>query len=246
MRSGRRAVMPTDGYRPPRRLFIDSDGCVVRVVAERDGRTKDFDFASLPLNRDLQVALAHAFHTHTGPSGRLKALGSANSLWVHLNAFARILAALPNPPQGPADLKPSHLDEYLMRRASLAGVQSEVSQLMTLLAQADGRSPALAARCAQGHPNRRASGGNSRDSYTPDEERRIVEAARHTVRNAAERIRGNHDLLRRWRVGDPGLTLEPIRKDYVEVMDGVERAPELPRYANGKVPDWVGEKAWPG
>ena len=99
MRSGRRAAMPTDGYRP-RRLFLDGDGCVVRVVAERDGRARDFDFASLPLGRALQVALAHAFHTHTGPSGRLKALGSANSLWVHVKALARILAALPNPPQG--------------------------------------------------------------------------------------------------------------------------------------------------
>jgi hypothetical protein len=156
--------MPTNGYRPPGRLFLDGDGCVVRVVAERDGRARDFDFASLPLGRALQVALAHAFHTHTGPSGRLNALGSANSLWVHVKAFARILAALPNPPQGPADLKPSHLNEYLMQRASLADVHTEVSQLMTLLAQAEGLSPALAARCAQGHPKRRDSGGKSRDS----------------------------------------------------------------------------------
>ena len=93
-----------------------------------------------------------------------------------------------------------------MTGASLAGVHTEVSQLMTLLAQAEGLSPALAARCARGHPKRRGGSGKSRDSYTPDEERRIVEAARHTVRNAAERIRGNHDLLRRWRDGERGLT----------------------------------------
>ena len=29
--------MPTDGYRPPRRLFLDGDGCVVRVVAQYPG-----------------------------------------------------------------------------------------------------------------------------------------------------------------------------------------------------------------
>lgn len=230
--------MPPGGYRPPPRLFIDSERCVVRVVAERDGKTRDFDFSILPVHQDVQGALARAFHVHTGPSGAIKALPSAKSLWVYVRAFARVLAVLPTPPRSASDLTPSHLDQFVLSRAANASVHTELSSLIALLARIEGLSPALAARCALGHPKRPGRTSSSK-SYTPSEDARIGDAARETVREAADRIRGHHDLLRRWREGDAELVSDSHRNRYLEIVDSIERAAEVPRYDNGKTADWL-------
>jgi hypothetical protein len=112
--------MPTEGYRPPQRLFLDDVRCTVRFISEPEGEVKDFDFTTLPVARDLQVAFARAFHDHLGPAGQVKSTGGAGGSFGHLRSFCASLAASCPPPTAPGELRPRHVDEFLLRRASLA------------------------------------------------------------------------------------------------------------------------------
>lgn len=237
MSAGRSAGQPASGYRPPQRLFVDDDRCTVRVIGERDGRTADFDFTTLPIERALQKAFALAFHERTGPAGTIKAVSSARALWVYLRAFSRVLASLSVPPRRVADLTPAHLSQYVLIRGSKANGPVELGMIMGLLAEVEELPPAVAARCALGHAKRPQRPVTS--SYTRSEEERIMNAARATVRAAARRIRGNHELLRRWRAYDPELIADPVQSLFCEIVDGVERSVDVPRYDSGKTQDWL-------
>lgn len=237
MSAGRPAGQPDSGYRPPPRLFVDDERCTVRVIGEKDGRTQDFDFTTLPVDRELQEALARAFHERTGPAGTIKAVSSARALWVYLKAFCRVLVSLPVPPRRVAELTPAHLSQYMLIRGSKANVPVELALIMGLLAEVEQLPSAVAARCALGHSKRPPRPAAS--SYTRTEEARIMNAARATVRAAARRIRGNQELLRRWRAGDPELIADPVQSQFCEIVDGVERVADVPRYDNGKTVDWL-------
>ena len=211
---------------------------MVRVITERDRRTKEFDFTTLPVSRDLQESFARAFNVRTGPGGTIKTMSSTLGLWFCVRTFTRFLSTLADPPRRVPDLRASHLDGYLLFRASVVSAPEELGGVIGLLAELDEISPQLAARCVRGRRVRRRY-VRSTDSYTPEEDRRILDAARNTVREAAERIRGNRELLRRWRSGDPELVSDPMREEFLQLLDGVDRTGEVPAYDNGKVPDWV-------
>lgn len=226
MSGGRRAAMPDPGYRPPQRLLLDDGLCLVRFIAETDGTTVDFDFTTLPVCWELRVAFARAFEVHTGPEGRVKAVGSASNTFACLRRFCEVLAAREFPPKSTADLRPSHLDEFLIRRASLASSGMNVGVLRSLLANVDGLPPAFMAKCAQRVPVHRG-GFDARSSYSRSEEARIVGAARDVVRRAGVRIHSNLDVLRRWRAGDAELLGDPVRAEYCALIDRIDRGDEV-------------------
>jgi len=66
---GRQAALPDHDYEPSVGLLLDEPGCLVRFTSEDGRATKDFEFARLPLDRPLQVAVALTFAQLTGPSG---------------------------------------------------------------------------------------------------------------------------------------------------------------------------------
>ncbi len=218
--------MPEAGYVAPQRLFDDGHRCVVRFVAERGGRPIDFDFTRLPVSDELRVSFARAFEAHTGPEGRVKAAGSARNTFALLLRFCEVLAGRARPPRSAADLSPSHLDEFLMRRSGLASSGMDVGVLRSLLVEVEGLTPTFTARCAQRVPVRRNS-FTAHASYSKTEEARILRAARDTARGAAVRIRTNLDLLARWRDNDTELVGDPVRAEYCELLDHVERAGDV-------------------
>jgi hypothetical protein len=70
-------MLPDDGYQPPPRLLVDAERRLVRFTTEDGRTTKDFDFARLRVDPDLQAAFARAFDHLTGPSGTRKRLWTA-------------------------------------------------------------------------------------------------------------------------------------------------------------------------
>lgn len=237
---GRPAVMPAPGYQPPQRLFIDGLHCLVRFLPEPEGESKDFDFTTLPVARDLQVAFARAFHDHVGPAGQIKSRGAAVNCFAYLRQFCVTLAAATRPPRTAGELRPHHVDEHLLRRADLASGGMSLGVLRSLLINVEGLTPAFLAKCAESVPQRRDR-LQALGSYSREEEHRILAAARDTIRTAAHRIRDNQDMLRRWRAGDPHLIGDAHRNRYCALLDGVERTGEVPRRADGTVERWVAE-----
>src|SRR5262245_48089779 len=102
---GRRASLPPAGFRPRQRLNVADNMLVVRFVPEDGrGRTKDFDFTTLSVTRDLQEAFARAFAARTKPSAGIRSTESAKHVWQHVATFAGYLAGLQRPPRSPGDL----------------------------------------------------------------------------------------------------------------------------------------------
>jgi hypothetical protein len=111
--------LPHAGYEPPTRLLVDDGRCVVRFTAEDGRASREFDFARLPVSRELQLTFAGGFERWTGPSGTRRTIESARCAFGYLRVFAGFLAALPTPPRRPGDLAPSHLDSYVLQRRHL-------------------------------------------------------------------------------------------------------------------------------
>lgn len=234
--------MPAKGYQPPQRLFVDDSACTVRFIAEPDGDTKDFDFTALPVSRDLQVSFAQAFHDHTGPAGKLKAVNSVKALFRFLRIFCEeVLAVERVPPVSAGQLTPAHLDQFRLHQADLASREMNLGVLRALLAHVDGLTPAFLAKCAEWLPQRRGR-LKSHDSYTAGEEKRILDAARQTIKAAAQRIREHQTLLQRWRDGDTELT--GYRERYFELLDFVERTGDVPRYVGGTMQSWINKDGY--
>lgn len=80
----------------------------------------------------------------------------------------------------------------------------------------------------------------SRGSYSADEEKAILDAARKTVQAAAARICKARDVLERWRRGEVTQEGDPDLFEYSSILDMVESGRELPRnkWDNGTAP-WI-------
>ncbi len=239
MSDGRRASIPDAGYRPEPRLFTDGGQCTVRFIAEQDGRSRDFDFTAMPVSGELQIAFARAFHEHTGPAGRVKSFNAAGCTFRYLSQFCKVLSASSQPPHTAADLRPHHLDEFLLSRGPVATAAMSMGVLRALLVNVDGLAPSFVAKCAEWVPQRRER-IKSLGSYSADEEKRILKAAREAIRECAKRIRETRQALTQWRSGDPELMSDEHTRRTFEVLDLVERTGEVPREADGTVQRWVG------
>jgi hypothetical protein len=237
---GRRAALPPAGFRPEQRLRVDEDTLVVRFVPEIGrGPTRDFDFATLPVARNLQEAFARAFATRTRPSAGIRSTESAQHSWQHLSSFAGYLAGLLRPPQSPADLTQTQVLGWLQERSGHRTALKELGELKGFLRRVEEISAEFAAAMTQSH--RRPQSQPTTSIYSRDEFRRILSAARFDVRQAAIRIRAGRDLLSRWRSG--ALDRERDRPEWERgsLLDHVDRHADVPRYATGqRLPqEWV-------
>ncbi|MEU6451849.1 hypothetical protein [Streptomyces sp. NPDC046979] len=239
MSPGRSAGIPEAGYTPPQRLSTDDGECRVRFFSELDGDVIDYDFTSFAVARPLQEAFARAFDTHVGPGGQINGTGGANNAFRQLNAFVKLLIKDERPPTTPADLAPRHLKEFLLSKGDAPTAGMMLGLLRSLLVHVEGLTPQFAAKCSEWVPDRREK-ITSRGSYSPDEEKAILDAARKTVRAAAARIRKARALLERWRRGEITQEAEPNLFEYASILDMVESGRELPRNKwNNGTARWV-------
>lgn len=227
---GRKAALPSLDYRPPQRVFIDDKTCSVHFYQEEGGPYVVFDFAKLPVHRNLQAAMACAFDRLTGPAGTKRAHSSASLAYYYSRQFSATCAAAPNPPSCPQEITVAHVESHTLRRQSLASWPGERDEVRLLLLALDDLPMAVRAFLQRpGVPRRDGAVA----SYTKAEFKRIERAARDDLRAAAERIRRNIELLERWREGSVDRAKDPKLYEYGWLLDYVARTGDVPRYESG-------------
>ncbi len=225
---GRPAALPAPGYQAPVRLLLAEGRCTVTVISE-DGRTgRNYDFATLPVARELQVAFARAFDSRTGPSGSCKSISSANDCYYGLRSFGEYLAELPRPPEHPAQLRPVHLEGYRSKYAGQRSLAQRVGGLKRTLRALAGVEDAFAASLRKGSAIVRDRAPTV-SSYSMEEFRLIMAAARREARATAARIREHRDLVEQWRSGAVDCEREPVRWQLGQLLDHVESTGDVPR-----------------
>lgn len=235
-RAGRRAALPPADYAPAARV-VDHAACTVRFTAENPAQApREFDFTDWPVSLELRQAFAAAFAERTRPGGRVRTSDSAYKTFRTLRRFAGYLAGLVNPPSTAGELTPTHLDGWWLPRRQYAGGVIQLGELKTTLRKVAGTSAEFQAALVSRNPPRAKTA--AKPSYSRTENQRILNAARADIRRAADRIRGNRELLRRFRAGE--LDEEPAdtgRRG--ELLDYVDRHLDVPRYTStGTAAKW--------
>jgi hypothetical protein len=237
-RTGRPATLPPTGFRPATRL-IDQTACRVRFVPENPAeQPRVFDFTNWSVSPALREAFAAAFAERTRIGGRVRTVESAVKTWRTLRRFTDYLVGLASSPATPDQLTAAHLRGWFLPRQQHVGGSIELGELKTTLRQVKGISAEFLAALDERNPSR--VGCAPRRSYSRSENQRILNTARRDIRRTAERIRGNRDLLRRWRAGE--LDLEPVEVGHLgELFDCVDRHADVPRSQNraGAPMRWV-------
>ncbi|MEU9446165.1 hypothetical protein AB0D42_35970 [Streptomyces sp. NPDC048304] len=197
----------------------------MRVYAEDGGRYYDCRFGAFPGTEALRGALAEAFARRTAPGAGVTSLHTVERIYRCVGILCRYLATLAWPPQQIADLRPEHLDGMLASRQDrVLGAVEEVGEVRHVLAHAEGLAADMVAKLNEAPP-RRTRLPSRKASYSREEFRRIVDAARCDLRSAAERIRANRELLQCFRDGE---ALGDLGRR-IELMDWVDRFGDVPR-----------------
>ena len=228
--NGRRAALPAPGYRPVERKQ-GNEGLVVRFVPENPREQPvDFDFAGWPVSRQLQAAFADAFSARTRGGSRVRALESAKTLHQGLRSFGKYLGTLESPPAKPPQLTRAHLDGWYLARTQGS---TELRGLKSVLRHVEGLDADFRDAVNEASPPRNTG---MLSSYSSEENRRILQAARADVRAAAVRIRAGRELLADWRRGD--LLHQPEEtQQRGELLDHIDRHDDVPRYASKASPE---------
>ncbi|MFD5063821.1 MULTISPECIES: hypothetical protein [unclassified Streptomyces] len=183
--------------------------------------------ATAPALRDALVA---AFVRRTAPGAGLTSLSTTDKIYRTVVTFDRFLAALPHPPPESSRITPKQFNEFYEERKGRGNstASQDLAELRRLLIRVDGLSDALVGRLASDMPKYQGP-GEPKESYSRAELKRIADAARTTLREAAKRIRENRELLRRFRDGElaPGGDRKMMRR--LELLDSVDRFADVPR-----------------
>lgn len=232
--NGRSAALPAPGYRPVERKQ-GNEGLVVRFVPENPRELPvDFDFAGWPVSRQLQAAFADAFSARTRGGSRIRARESAKALHWVFRVFGTYLGTLDSPPRSPTELTRAHMHGWLLTRG--AAGSRELGHLKSVLRHVDGLEVDFRDAINEAHPPR--DRGRVLNSYSPEENRRILQAARVDVRGAAVRIRAGRGLLADWR---RDLRQHPDEtREHGKLLDHIDRHDDIPRTPTGRPPQWVG------
>lgn len=237
---GGRAALPAAGYRP-RSQRDDRAPCRVRFVPENPAeQPREFEFADLPLSPVLRQAFAVAFAERTRPGGPIRTVTSALKTWWNLRMFADYLAGLRTPPLSPDELTPAQLKGWFLPRHDRSGAVLQLGELKLTLRKVQGISAEFLTVLGERNPP--LVRPSMKRSYSRSENQRILNAARGDVRRATERIRGNRELLARWRAGELGTEPKKVRRTG-ELLDYVDRHTDVPRYRSKAKPPmfWVSE-----
>ena len=245
--AGRRAALPEAGYRPPDRLLLEGERCVARFTTEDGRRSKDYDFARLPVARPLQIAFAEAFGRRTGPAGTCKSVSSANGCYQHLRMFAVHLAGQDRSPGSPREVTVAHLESFARRHQDLRMFAQRLGSVKLALRSVTGWNDEFAAALRGSGPARDRA--PVLHSYSQAEFRRIMDAARTDARRIAQDIRTHRRMLQRWRAGQDET--EPRTLELLRILDHIDRDGDVPREKRGnarqsmarygRVPELIGK-----
>ncbi|MEV8135252.1 hypothetical protein [Microbacterium aurantiacum] len=179
-----RAVLPEGNYARPETLHIDGERIVVTVFEERTGRKKEFAFHEFPVARALSETFARGYARATGPGGSRRTIGSAMFLHSTLRSYARYLAAHPDAPSSPTELRTAHLRELRFKRD-----RQSYEQLLALRVVLRGDSSVPTAyRELLLSPLRAVPHKQRIEAYTASEFRSIRRSMRAIVRGALTRV----------------------------------------------------------
>lgn len=183
----------------PENRIMDDDpiDLVVRFTAEGGGQQKTYDLSSLPVSPELQECFADGFRRLTGPAGTRRTISSADSALRLLKNFAKLLSELDNPPSTTAQLSGHHADAAKLRFAS-----RWMDMRSTLRATFLGRK-GVPANFQQKlmEPSAAPRVQNPVNSYSVEEHRLVMRAARETVRSAYERTAAALERVNAYRAG---------------------------------------------
>jgi hypothetical protein len=189
----------------------------------RQGRVREYNFASLPVAEPLQRSLAVLFAARCTP-GRWSTHATSETHWVHLRQFAESLAREQRPP---GDL--DELTQRMVRRwrdgLPLASGYNSFRTIGGMLRE-DARlhEGPVADELARYYKR----SGSTIQSYTGTEFDRVTVTARRQFRAALLRIRENSVYLQKWREGAFAVG----SRDWVigDGLDILARTGDLPRY----------------
>lgn len=224
-RRGRRAALPPGDHTRPEPL--DPGGLVVRH-ADRHGRVRAYDFATLPVAGPMQRSLAVLFAMRCTPN-RWASHRSSRLMFQLLDKFTAFLSGLEGPPRDVDELTTAQVKQWRLSQAGTAGGHNAISRVGSLLRQ-DARlaSGPVADELAV----RTQRPKSATQSYSEDEFDRIKRTARRTFRAALLRINDNAAHLERWRAGAFG----PGSRDFIlgEALDSLARTGDIPRRVSAK------------
>jgi hypothetical protein len=227
--TGRRAALPPAGYAPATRV-ADDTACRIRFVPENPAQQpREFDFTGWPVSLPLRRAFAAAFAKRTRPGGRVRTAESAYKTFRTLGRFAEYLGDLRTPPTTPAELAPAHLTGWFLPRQHHAGGTIQLGELKTTLRKIVGTSDEFRTALVERNPPRTKL--TSKASCRRGENQRILNAARADIRRAVDRVRGNRELLRRWRRAELDDEPEDVYHRG-ELLDYVDQHFDVPRYTS--------------
>lgn len=192
---GRRAALPPATHSRPEPLA--DDGLVVRHV-NRDGRSLEYDFATLPVAEPMQRSLARLFAARCVPH-RWGAHTTSKKHWDKLQKFAEFLAEQERPPRDLDELTGPMVKRWRTSRPKTAGGYNSVTGVVRILKD----DPRLQnGRVADELLRRMAKPKSRVQSYTEAEFDEVKVAARRMFRSALLRIEENAAHLERWRAGE--------------------------------------------
>ncbi|MFD7487737.1 hypothetical protein [Streptomyces mirabilis] len=236
-RTGRPASVPAGPYEAPPLVREDVPGTLLVDFRGEDNRTRTYDFSTLPLP-GWQPFLARSFALRTGYSGDARTLESSRHAWNAAQNWVRFLDTLASPPATPQDLTREHVDAYNDRKDATA--RTTYSLMLELRTQfADPHLKAELPPEAHDAFNRRLRKpeASSAGGYSSGELERLTAAARADTAQIARRLRGNEDLLRRFREAPDQLSEEDrSRGEMLAAMaaDGV--VPDFPGSMHVRLP----------
>lgn len=176
---------------------LEPKGLLVHFAAEGGEIRKIYDLARLPLSRELQDAFAEGFRELTGPSGSRRTASSADSALRLMRKFAVFLSELDYPPTAIEDLAGHHADAARLRFGS-----QWMDMRSTLRAAFLGRggvSPTFQQKLLEPFVAPRVS--DPVHSYSFEEHRLVMRAARQAVQAAYERVVAAHARVEAFRNG---------------------------------------------
>jgi hypothetical protein len=222
---GRRAALPAGGHARPEYLVADGHGGLVVCHHNREGRVREYDFASLPVPAPVQASLAALFAARCTPD-RWLAHDSSQGSWLQLRRFAQFLACQEPSPRDLDELTPAMVRRWRAWLPAGAGGYYAFGLVSSLLLD-DER---LQAGPVADELARRSRKPRSRlQSYGEAELDRVTTAARRRFRAALQRINENALRLQQWRDG----ALAEGSGEWIagEGLDILARTGDLPRHA---------------